>query len=494
MILLAVIVIALACIYAAVRYFNNTYKYWQLRNVPYEEPTMFFGSFLNLFFEKDNLRRFLDRTSKKFDSPYYGFFIFNKPFLVVKDLEIVKRIMIRDFASFPNKLFLDDKECDPVFNNSLFGTRDQEWRSLRHRLSPVFTSGKLKGMLSLIAECGERLESHLDKISNESVEVTDVLSRYSTEVISSCAFGVKCDCFQKEVSEFQRYGEDIFPKGAIGLIKNISYIFVHSIARFFKLSFLNQNGVKYFRKVFKKVLSQRMTQSTRRNDFVDLLLDLKSQEENDESFGLDDERMLAQAIPFFAAGHETTTAIVSFVLHELSLNSAIQDRLRQEIQSVVNNHGEISYQALEDMKYLKMVILETLRKYPIISFIQRQSLHQYTIPETGLQLERGTGIIVPIRGFHHNPMYFPDPEVYDPERFSDDNKQQRDSNLILAFGIGPRNCLGKRFAWITMKMAMVYILRNFKVEKNSQTAEVLSIISPHVSRSPSGVNLTFKRL
>lgn len=204
--------------------------------------------------------------------------------------------------------------------------------------------------------------------------------------------------------------------------------------------------------------------------------------------------MLAQAIPFFAAGHETTTVILSFTLHELSLNTTIQDRLRQEIRSVVNKHGKISYQALEDMKYLKMVISETLRKYPIISFIQRESLNHYTIPETGLQLERGTGIIIPIRCFHHNPMYFPDPEVYDPERFSDDNKHQQDSNLILAFGIGPRNCLGKRFAWATMKMAMVHILRNFKVERSPQTVEALSIISPHVSRSSSGVNLTFKRL
>ncbi|XP_031345759.1 probable cytochrome P450 6a13 isoform X2 [Photinus pyralis] len=388
--------------------------------------------------------------------------------------------MIRDFSSFPNKLFLDDKECDPVFNNSLFGTRDQEWRSLRYRLSPVFTTGKLKGMLPLIGECGERLERHLEKISNENVEVTDVLSRYSTEVISSCAFGVKCDCFQKKVSEFQHYGKKIFPKDTIGLIKNISYIFVHSVAKFFKFSLLNQSGVKYFRKVFKEVLNQRMTQSTRRNDFVDLLLDLKRQEEKHEIFGLDDERMLAQAIPFFAAGLETTATIVSFALHELSLNSAIQDRLRQEIQSVVNNYEVISYQALEEMKYLKMVILETLRKYPILSFIQRESLHHYTIPETGLQLERGTGIIVPIRGFHHNPMYFPDPEVYDPERFSDENKQQRDSNLILAFGIGPRNCIGKRFAWTTMMIAMVYILRNFKVERNSQTVEVLNRVERYL--------------
>ncbi|KAK5646915.1 hypothetical protein RI129_005379 [Pyrocoelia pectoralis] len=356
MILLISGIITLTCTYALIQYFKKKYKYWESRNVPYEKPTMFFGSFLRFCFEKDNLRKYLDRTGIKFDSPYYGFFVFSRPILVINDIDIVKRIMIKDFASFPNKLFFSDKNCDPVFNNSLFNTRGEEWKSIRYKLSPVFTSGKLKVMFSLIRECSESLISYLEKMLDKDVEVTDVLSKFSTDVIASCAFGVKCNCFKMEMSDFQYYGENIFSKGTIGIIKNLSYIFVHSIVKIFKYSYLNPNAVRYFRKVFQEVVKERTTHNLKRNDFVDILLDLKRNETKFEKFVFDDERMLAQAIPFFAAGQETTTALVSFTLHELSLNNAIQKRLRQEIVDTVNKYGDISYEALKDMKYLKMVV------------------------------------------------------------------------------------------------------------------------------------------
>uniref|UniRef100_A0A1Y1L314 Cytochrome P450 n=1 Tax=Photinus pyralis TaxID=7054 RepID=A0A1Y1L314_PHOPY len=470
-----------------VHYFKNKYKYWESRGVPYDKPTLFFGSFWRFFFERDNLNKYLERTGKKYDSPYFGFFIFTKPILVIQDIEIAKRIFVKDFVSFPNKLFFPDKHYDPIFNNSLINLRGEDWRYMRRKLSPVFTTGKIKTMLEIIDECSDRLTRYLTNIPDGDLEVTEVASRFAADVISLCMFGVKCDCYQKQVHNFQYYGENILTKGTIGVIITVAYIFVHFAVKIFKFTYFNPEGVKYFRGVFTDIFNERKEQYLKRNDLVDILLDLKRSDGNNGRFVHDDTQLLAQAIAFSFAGQETTSSILSFTLHELSLNNSIQDRLRQEIVEISNRYGNLNYRGLHEMKYLSMVVNETLRKHPLTTFVQREALDDYTFPETGLQLERGTGIIVPLKSFHYDPKYFPNPEIYDPERF-------REQDTHMAFGIGPRGCIGKRFALVTIKMALVNILKKFKVERNAETRETIPINSPLIFRPENCVNVRFTHL
>lgn len=486
------IILCIVCV-SIVYYCKQKYKYWQERAVPYVKPTLFFGSLLEFIFDSDNLRNYLKNANKIFHGPYYGFFVFTKPFLVVKDLEIIRSIMITDFATFPNKLFFGDEKCDPIFGKSVFTKRDDEWRSLRLKLSGIFTNAKLKNMVNLIQRSGENLKRYLEAISDKDVEVTNVISKYSLNLISSCIFGIDNDCFEKNVSDFQYYSERILYKHTIGVIKNISYIFVHSFVRIFKFGFINPIGVKYFQKLFLDVLKNRERES-KRNDFVDILLSLKNGEEENEQCALSYEKMVAQAITFFTAAHEATTTVITFTLHELTLNTAIQDRARQEIDNVLKRNGEvINYNSLDDMKYLEMVIRETLRKYPIISFLHRESCAPYTVPQTGLKLDRGTTIIIPTQSIHHNPQYYPNPSNYDPERFNDENIQKNALNAFLPFGIGPRHCLGERFAYISMKTAMVYILRYFEVV-NIQKNKPMNIEASYIYRAKEGVHLNFRKL
>lgn len=86
---------------------------------------------------------------------------------------------------------------------------------------------------------------------------------------------------------------------------------------------------------------------------------------------------------------------------------------------------------------------ETLRKYPLTPFIQRECVEDYEIPETGLIIEKGTAVVIPQHGLHWDEKYFPNPQYYDPERFSAENKSNITPFTYLPFGNGPRNCIGK---------------------------------------------------
>lgn len=89
------------------------------------------------------------------------------------------------------------------------------------------------------------------------------------------------------------------------------------------------------------------------------------------------------------------------------------------------------------------VSIETLRKYPPFPALYRQCVEDYTVPGTGLKLKRGDRVHIPIWSLHHDWRYYPNPELFDPERFNDNSKQSRPHGTFLPFGDGPRYCIGK---------------------------------------------------
>lgn len=131
----------------------------------------------------------------------------------------------------------------------------------------------------------------------------------------------------------------------------------------------------------------------------------------------------------------------------------------------------------------------------MLPFLNRECLEDYVVPETGLKIERGTGIIIPVYAGHMNPNFFTDPTTYDPERFSEANKPKIPSGVYMPFGDGPRNCIGERFGLLATKLGIIYVIKNFKLGRAPETPESLEF-NP---RSPllvatHGVRLLVKRL
>lgn len=104
-----------------------------------------------------------------------------------------------------------------------------------------------------------------------------------------------------------------------------------------------------------------------------------------------------------------------------------------------------------DLHYLEMVILETLRMYPVLPIIDRIAVNDYKVEETGLVIEKGTPILIPMLGLHYDSNYFTNPATYDPEHFSDFNKSTRNPYVFMPFGIGPRSCIGNDFLLVKNK-------------------------------------------
>jgi cytochrome P450 len=162
-----VIVVSLSAIFIALYfYFTRNFKFWQKLGIPYVKPTPFVGNLKECAFQKVNLGQNLQHIyEENSDKPYVGIFSFDTPVLLIRDLELLKDIVVKDSHKFVDRTSSFDKDIDPIMSRALFMLKGQRWRHMRTNLTPVFTSGKMKMMFYLVDTCGKELADCLDKAS-----------------------------------------------------------------------------------------------------------------------------------------------------------------------------------------------------------------------------------------------------------------------------------------------------------------------------------------
>lgn len=198
---------------------------------------------------------------------------------------------------------------------------------------------------------------------------------------------------------------------------------------------------------------------------------------------LDDEDVIAQSVVFFMAGLEGVSTLVCFISYELALSPEVQKKLLNEInESLEANNGEFTYDSVTKMKYLDMVVSETTRKWPAAIFLDRKCTVPFTLKsgDKEVHIPKDTAIMFPVLGFHNDRKYYPEPRKFDPERFGED-KDKLVPGTFLPFGIGPRNCIGMRFAIMETKIFLCHLLKTFEIVVTPKTPIPLLLLPNSVN-------------
>jgi cytochrome P450 family 6 len=131
-------------------YFTRNIKFWQKLGIPYVKPIPFVGNIKECVLVKTTIGVHLQRIYKEnSDKTYVGIFSFDKPSLLIRDLELVKNILVKDFQTFVDRVFSVEDKFDPLFGRNLANLKGQIWRHLRTNLNPVFSTRKMKMMFYL---------------------------------------------------------------------------------------------------------------------------------------------------------------------------------------------------------------------------------------------------------------------------------------------------------------------------------------------------------
>ncbi|XP_054006351.1 probable cytochrome P450 6a14 [Hylaeus anthracinus] len=467
-ILCAVVALLLILYY----YSTSTYDFWKKRGVPGPKPLPLVGNTKDLMLAKVASTQLVTDIYKKYaNEPLVGFFANRMPVLLVKDLELIKDVLIKDFTKFSDRGFNVHERTEPMSTNLLF-LETERWRPLRTKFSPTFTSGKLKEMLYLIIDCSVDLERNLKRLvaKGEPINCREMAAKFTTDVIGTCAFGIDMSVSNQVTEEFHRMGKLIFAVN----FENTCRIKVRQFLPWFYdlLGYVLPDRIlaPYFTKNVMDTIKYRQQNDIFRPDFVNTLIELRNHPEKMENIELTDSFLASQAFVFFAAGFETSSSGISHTLYELARNHDVQDKLRQEIKEMyAKTGGEMKYEHIKGMKYLDKVFKETLRKYPPGSVLSRKATSVYTFNGTNVTIPKKTMVWIPVYSIQMDPDIFPNPEVFDPERFNEETEAARHPMHYLPFGDGPRNCIGARFGQIQTKIGLITILREHKVDVCEKT-------------------------
>lgn len=444
---------------------NRKYDYWKIKNIPNLKPLPFVGNFLDLWMIRTTMPEVERSICQQLpDEPIIGAYYGTEPCLIVQDPSYIKTITTKDFYYFSNRE-VSEHVYKELLTKNLFQAYGDEWKVLRQNLTPVFSSAKMKKMFHLIEQCSKTFEKILNKETKEVdvFEMRHLMGRFTMDCIGSCAFGINTRALEdsnKSKNPFRKIAELVFDVPPSRFFK------IHTRAIwpgiFYALGFkvTPKQVSDFFTKLILGVFKERAGVQSTRNDFIDLVMNFsksksisgdsmknfKSNGKQEALIKVDDDLISAQCFLFFGAGFETSATTSSFVLYELAKKQDIQENVRKEIDDYLHRHNNVlGYECVTELPYLEQCIDETLRLYPVLGVITREVVEPYTFSDSGLTVEKGMRIHLPVFHIQRNPKYFPNPEEFIPERFSPENKKNIVPYSYFPFGEGPRICIGEFF-------------------------------------------------
>ncbi|XP_049291116.1 probable cytochrome P450 6a13 [Anopheles funestus] len=447
---------------------RQRYYYWKRRNVPTIPGPFPLGNFAGLRNKSlaevsIELYRQMDRRER-----FYGLSIMLQPTMMITDLDLIKTVLIKDFAYFPDHGVYHNERVDTL-SCHLFCVEGAKWKSIRSKLSPTFTSGRMKGMFPILMEVSKNFTQFLRTEVGDAggeVDMKDCCARMMIDNIGGCAFGIECNSFHDPNSAFRRTGQLVFhsPRHS-QLISSLLRLYP-VIGRVFGLKVNHDEVIEFFTELVERTVAMRENSSTKRNDLIDMMMELRAAT---NGAALTMKELMAQAFGFFLAGYETSSSNVTLCLYELALNEELQERARASVQQAIQKHGAITYEALTDMEYLDRCINETLRMYPPLPILPRTSSKACRIPDSDVIIPPNMKIHIPVYAIQRDERYYPDPDRFDPDRFTPERVAERHFSTFLSFGEGPRICIGQRLGVMQSRIGLATVLANFRVRRGPRT-------------------------
>lgn len=469
----------------------NTFK---ALNIPGPPPSFFFGNLLEIYRKGQHecIKEWIEKYGRVLGY-YYGL----RPVILIADPELLKTIQLKDFHKFPNRpsLFAVSTSARDTTLYALTSLKDKRWKDVRSIITPTFTTSKLKLMSPIINEAVDELVEAVEQKANtkKPFNIFTLYQNLTMDVIARTALGVHSRA-QKGVNEpFLRVARILFSV-EISLLIVLSFSFLEfksffGLVRRLLLSYKNEgkNPRMELRERTSEVIAVRRKDPTkRRPDLLQMMMDAKRSDENVNvneltageseekvsngaatesgkkmSLALTDEEISQNASLFLLAGYETTSTALVFTTHLLAHHPEVQESVRNEVNEHLQD-TELTYESIQKLQYLEKVLMESLRLFPPITyFVNREPVEE--VMYNNVRIPKNISIQVPVYYLHHDPTLWNDPETFDPERFSREEKLKTHAMAFQPFGAGPRNCVGMRFALMEAKMALARLLQKYKI-------------------------------
>ncbi|XP_015918285.2 cytochrome P450 4C1-like [Parasteatoda tepidariorum] len=392
----------------------------------------------------------------------------------------------------------------PWLGMGLLTSYDEKWRHRRKLLTPAFHFNILKDFQHVFSKQSKILVDILDKQSKVNhVDILPIITRCSLDIICESIMGAEMHTQTKPTSPyvkgvleltylvFQRFFrpwlwiENIYPYFPAGR----KFLNTSAIVHEFTDKLISERKQAKLERRMSSVDSQVSNDSSykrKKRALLDLLLD-----EHIQNNSISETEIREEVDTFTFEGHDTTSIAMSWTLYLIGLHPWVQDKVHDELDSIFGESDrEVDVDDIKNMKYLECVVKESMRLYPSVAVFGREiredlQCREHVIP-------KGSMCHVNVYFLHRDPEVFPNPEKFDPDRFSPENSAGRHPFAYVPFSAGPRNCIGQRFALMEVKTVVSSILRKFKV-KSLDPRDKINLLNEIVMRPEGEIRIQIRR-
>nr|UMO80440.1 cytochrome P450 CYP380C40 [Myzus persicae] len=370
----------------------------------------------------------------------------------------------------------------------LFTAPVDKWRKHRRMITPAFNSKLMEQFFPVFNEKNKILIRNVTKELNktQTFDLWEYIAPAALDTICQNAMGYNIDT-QSNNKECE-FGEAIVRATdlcAMRIYKPWLYPeFVYSMY----LKFTGQHRVFETVKKFPlQVIKEKKVEFDKRREAIDAKIDITGNDDenqsklfldilfklNIEGGNLSDNDIRDEVVTMMTAGSDTSSITVCFCLLMLAIHQDIQNKVYDEIYEIFGGSDlEISIEDTVRLVYLEKVIKETLRMFPVGPVILRELQNDLKIFSSDYVLPKGTTCVIPLIATHQNPDFYPNPLIFDPERFSPENVAKRHKYSFIPFSGGPRGCIGSKYAMLSMKATLSTFLRNFSVHTDVKLTDI----------------------
>ncbi|XP_073989740.1 probable cytochrome P450 6a23 [Rhodnius prolixus] len=244
--------------------------------------------------------------------------------------------MTTDFPHFVDHPIVSEEKG--LLHSILFQMKDKKWKGVRSKITPAFSSGKLKMIFLHMLECTEELINSNNENINKDYEIKNDLSTFSMNVIGNAIFGIQLTNKQAS-TEFQKMSSSLFVLNPFRFLATFIIINAPKFSNLFGLTFFSTEVTQYFEGLIKNTFEQRINISA-------MITSNK----------ITDELLTGQAFQFIIAGHDFLYLNILYSMFEIARVNHIQERLRKEVRDALKKCGGYTYEALKEMTYLEQCI------------------------------------------------------------------------------------------------------------------------------------------
>ncbi|GFT54951.1 cytochrome P450 3A21 [Nephila pilipes] len=286
------IFIALASFLFLYWYSVRNFDYWKKRGVVHSKPVPFFGTTLELLWKPLNEiehERFFQLGR------IYGHFEGNRPVLSVADPKVLREILVKEFPSISSRRFQNGNVGNPVAESMLPSLGGEDWKRVRSIVSPTFSTGKMRRMISIIKDCSEVVVNNFKALcaDGKSLDIKRMYGAFALDAIASSAFSTKLDSLNDPECDFVKAAKRAFST-------DYSWRFAlfqlfPNLMKFLRITMFPPEPLEFFKKVTLRIIEERKRTGQTRNDFLQLLIDTSKEMFQDQKLeeGKDDEQIMS---------------------------------------------------------------------------------------------------------------------------------------------------------------------------------------------------------